>query len=234
MQQRFVERAIDRLAQVVEVAAQGVRIRQTVAPDLAFDVAAADHLRRLAHQDREQAQADRRELQFLSAARHPHARGVVDQVADLQRFGAYLAALAADQRPHARFEFLDREGLHEVIVRARGQAADLVVERIARGQHQYRRGFPGFPAQLAADLEPVHARHHQVEDDGVVAVLVRKAQSVDTIARVVHSEPAAFEVFADHLGNVAVVLDHQDQAGRFVTVAHGGSFRFVKITPRGS
>jgi hypothetical protein len=45
--------------------------------------------------------------------------GVEHQVGDAQHLGADLAAVAADQRAHARFQFLDREGLDQVVVGAR-------------------------------------------------------------------------------------------------------------------
>src|SRR4051812_31540978 len=63
VQQGLLERLVDRLAEVVEMAAERVGIRQPVAPDFALDFLAAHHARRFAHQDRQQLQADRRELQ---------------------------------------------------------------------------------------------------------------------------------------------------------------------------
>src|SRR3546814_25949 len=45
VQQLLVERLVDGLAQVVEMAAQRVGIGQAVAPDLALDLLAADHAR---------------------------------------------------------------------------------------------------------------------------------------------------------------------------------------------
>src|SRR5688572_21783209 len=62
MQQLLVEWLVDGLAQVVQMAAQRVRIGQAVAPDLALDLLAADHARRLAHQDGQQAQSDRKSV----------------------------------------------------------------------------------------------------------------------------------------------------------------------------
>src|SRR5687768_1995636 len=97
MQQLFVEWLVDGLAQVVQMAAQRIRIRQAVAPDLALDLLATDHARRFAHQDGQQAQANGRKLQLAAAARDAQAGGVEHQVGDLEHLASDLAALAADQ-----------------------------------------------------------------------------------------------------------------------------------------
>src|SRR5690606_6948824 len=116
VQQRLVERLVDDLAQVVQMAAQGVRIGQPVAPDLALDLLPIDHPRRLAHQDGQQLHADRRKLQLGAAAGGAHAGRVEHQVGDLEHFRADLAALAPDQGAQPGFELLDREGFGQVVV----------------------------------------------------------------------------------------------------------------------
>src|SRR5690606_26394134 len=60
VQQRPVERLVDRLAQVVQVAAQRVRVGQAVAPDLALDLLPAHNPRRLAPDEGAQLPPDRR------------------------------------------------------------------------------------------------------------------------------------------------------------------------------
>jgi hypothetical protein len=85
------------------------RNRATVSPDLALDVAPAHHARRFAHQDGEQPQADRRELQILPCARDAQRGGIEHQVGDAQHLGADLAPIAPDQGAQAGFEFLQRE-----------------------------------------------------------------------------------------------------------------------------
>jgi hypothetical protein len=81
-----------------------------------------------------------------------------------------------------------------------------------------------------ADLHAVQARQHQVQDDDVVTVLRRQPVAIEAVGGVVHLEPAALEELADHFGNVAVVLDDQDQSRRFLRCAHGIPlvFSFVK------
>src|SRR5690606_42083544 len=83
-----------------------------------------------------------------------------------------------------------------------------------------------FLAQALADFHPVQPRQHQVEDHDVVTVLGGQPVAVQAVGRVVDFEAAAIEVFADHLGDVPVVLDDQDQAGGFLGSPHHGQVSF--------
>ncbi len=230
VQQRFLERLVYNFAQIIQMAAQRVGIGQQIAPHFALDVAPADHARRLAHQDAEQLQSDRRHGEFLRAAREAQRGGVEHEIADFQHFGADLAAIAADQRAHARFEFADFERLDQIIVRAGIQAGEFVVERVARGEHQHGRGFLHFAAQPAADFEAIHTGQHEIENDHVVAVRLGQMQAGNAVAGVVEAVAAAFEEFADHLGNAAIVFHQQDQSGLFFALFHRCPplFTFVK------
>jgi len=102
--------------------------------------------------------------------------------------------------------------------------------RVARGQHQHRRGLAGVVAQAATDFDAVQTRQHQVQHDHVVTVLGRQAITVQPILGVVDFEAAPFQVLADHLGNITVVFDHQHQAGGLLCLTHGipSFFSFVK------
>ena len=242
MQQRLLERLVYNFAQIIQMTAQGVRIGQQIAPDFALDRAPANDARRLEHQDRQQAQADRRNQQFLAGARQAQAGGIEHQVADAEQFGADLAALTPDQSAHARFELADLERLDQIVVGASVESDELVLERVARGQHQHRRRFLAVDAQLAADIQAIHARQHEVEHDDIVAVGHGQMQSGHAVRGVIDAVAAAFEELADHFGNPAVVLDQKDQTGLLVTLFHGlpfpattagAVFTFVKDACRG-
>ena len=84
-----------------------------------------------------------------------------DRVADRPR-----RAGAAQQGPQARLQLADIERLDEVVVGARVEPVDAVRDRVARGQHQDRDAIAR-PAQLAADLEPVDARHADIEHERI-------------------------------------------------------------------
>ena len=76
--------------------------------------------------------------------------------------------LGLEQRPHARLHLQHLERLGEVIVRARLEAARLVLHFFERGE-KHDRHFGGLRhlAQAPADFVAVHARHHDVEQHQV-------------------------------------------------------------------
>lgn len=176
------------------------------------------------------AQADRRKLQLGAGTGGAHAHRVKHQVGDLEHFRAHLATLATDQGTQARFQFLDRERLGQVIVGAKAQAGELVVQRVAGRQHQHRGGLACVVAQAATHFDAVQAWQHEIQHDHVVAVLRGKTIAVQAVLRVVDLEATAFQVLADHFGDIAVVFDDQHEAGRFLGLTHGLSsvFSFVK------
>jgi hypothetical protein len=66
----------------------------------------------------------------------------------------------------ARLQLADVERFHEVVVGARVEPVDAVLDRTARGQHQHRHAVTARP-QLPAHLEPVEAGHADIEHDRV-------------------------------------------------------------------
>jgi hypothetical protein len=137
----------------------------------------------------------------------------------VSRFGddqhARLRGLAAaGEHGQARFDFLQRERLDQVIVGARIETGQFVVERIARGQHQHRRLFAALGAQLAADFQPVHAGQVEVEHDGVEIVDDRQVQAGDSVGGIVHGVAAVLEIVTEVGGDIAVVFDDEDAHGR--------------------
>ena len=67
-----------------------------------------------------------------------------------------------------------------------------------------------------ADFDTVEPGQHEVEHDNVVTVLRRQPVAVQAVGRVIDLEAAAFEELAHHFGNIAVVLDDQDQTRRLL------------------
>ena len=73
------------------------------------------------------------------------------------------------ERPDARLEGKDVEGLCDIIIRAGLKAHEQVCVLAARGEHDYRHG--GEAADFLTGFEPVFLRHHQVEDYEVIVPL---------------------------------------------------------------
>ena len=120
------------------------------------------------------------------------------------------AAPATNERVQARLQLLDLERLDQVVVRARLETLDLVVERIARGQHENGRIAPRILAQAPAKLHAVDSGKNQVEHDRVPFAGHGEVKPRHAVARVVHEVAAPFEKRVDHLRDVPAVLDDQD------------------------
>ena len=86
------------------------------------------------------------------------------------------------QRAQARLQLLERERLDEVVVGARVEPGDPVVDRVAGGEHQHRRAVAGV-AQAAADLQAVDPGHRDVEHDRVVAHLGHAVERLAAVGR---------------------------------------------------
>ena len=204
-----VEWLVDHRAQAVDVHAQRIRIRQLLAPHAGFEFLARDHRGRRLHQRLQDLQAGRIELQQLAIATHFERVEVVLEVGDGQHPGLHAAA-APRQRIQAHLDFLQRERLDQVVVGAGVEAGELVVERIARGQHQHRRLLARLVAQLAADLEAIHARQVEVEHDRVEVMDHGQVQPGHAVGGEVDGVAAILEVVAEVGGDVLVVFDDED------------------------
>ena len=116
---------------------------------------------------------------------------------------------AAAQRFYAYFQLLHGERLDEIVVGAGLKALDLVLELIARREHQHRRRALDLLAQLAADREAVEGRQHEVEDNDVVVMGRGKVQPGDAVGGIVERVALGLEIVADVLGDVSMVFYYQ-------------------------
>ena len=124
--------------------------------------------------------------------------------------GVTATSTPADERAQTRLQLLDLERLDQVVVRPRPQTLDLVVERVARRQHENGRVAPRILAQAPAKRHAVDSGKNQVEHDRVPIPGHGEVKPGHSVARVVNEEAAPFEKRVDHLRDVAVVLDDQD------------------------
>ena len=153
----------------------------------------------------------------LAGHAHLAARGVEHDVADgdgglVPGFGGGAVPVAAAQRGLDARDHLARvERLRDVVVRAHLQPDDLVDVLGARGEHQH--GHARLAADGGADLEPVEAGHHQVEQDEVGIDL---AEAVERLAAVgCGDDLVAFvaEVEAQQAHDVGFVVGYEDAGG---------------------
>ena len=83
------------------------------------------------------------------------------------------------QSAEAGEELLLHERLRNVVVGAKVETGDAIIDRVARGQHHD--GRPLGVAQAAEHLAAIHDRHEVVEHDGVIITFHRFTESFLTI-----------------------------------------------------
>src|SRR3954469_22289715 len=104
-------------------------------PDVRRDRGAIDHLSGVQHEELEQRELLRRQLDLVSRAAHSLGVQIHHEVGDVKGLGQRRAA-ASRQRAHAREELAKREWLGEVVVGTYVEPRHSVIDCIARGQHQ--------------------------------------------------------------------------------------------------
>jgi hypothetical protein len=118
---------------------------------------------------------------------------------------------AAQRRSHAAAELANRERLRDVIVGAELETQHLVDLVVARSQHDDRD--VATSPQLLADLEAVHLRQHEVEDDEIDSVLIEPAKRLLPIVRLDHAVPVALERIRQQLLDGLLVVHEEDGGG---------------------
>ena len=182
-------------------------------PHLLGDERAGQDLAGPTHQEREQREFLRREIQRLLRARGPAADEIQFEVGQAHDFERSRRA-APQQGAHAREQLGERERLHQIIIRAEFEAAHAIMHGITRGEKQ-RGGLFTLAAQPTEDGPAILARHHHVEDDQVVGAGLRLVQAIRPVARRIHDESIFGQPFSQELPRLRVVFNDQDAHGEW-------------------
>ena len=124
-----------------------------------------------------------------------------------QSTGAWRAPAAQD-RLDARHQLARAEGLADVIVGAEVETDEAVDLLDARRHHHDRHVAEA--AELAADLEPVAAREHQVQENEIGRVRAHPGHDLESICDAMRLEALGPEVIGLERGELGFVLDDQD------------------------
>ena len=143
--------------------------------------------------------------------------------------GRLLApAPPAQQAADARQQLVETERLGQIVVGAFLEAAHQVLRVVLRGEDQDRhvvaRG-----ARAAQHLDAVHLGQHQVEDHELEAArgIGQPARGGGAVARDLDRVALRREIEAQTLGQMRLVVDHQDPRHRGPPYAAGGAARSV-------
>src|SRR5581483_2226075 len=160
------EGPVDLLPEVAHVDVDDVRVSFVgEVPDVVQDLRSREHGSRVPHEVLEERVLLCGEVDRGVAPLDDPGGGIEGKVAH-PKDGGTLERSAAHQRAEPRGELAERKGFREVVVGTRVEPPHAVLERVAGGQHEDRGPHPSL-AEPAADLESVHVRQHDVQDDRV-------------------------------------------------------------------
>ena len=215
---------VDLLAQVGDVELDDVGLAaEVVVPHPVQDLRLRQHPPRVAHEEAQQLELGGGQLDRGVAAAHLVAVLVQGQIADDER--RVLAGRghpgAAQQPAQPRDELLDAERLGDVVVAARGQAGDAVLDGVLGGEEQHRH-LGALAAHPAQHLEAVEVGQHDVEDHGVRPELARRAHGGRAVGRGPHLPALVPQRHREQLREGGLVVDDQDPDGAAVRAAQRG------------
>ena len=124
------------------------------------------------------------------------------------RVGSALPGRSPDERLQTGQQLRKRERLRQVVVAARLQTLDAVVNRPARAQDEHG-GMDAARADAIDERQPVETRQHHVDDRGVVASADRQLDAPFTVGRDIDGMTGFGQALADEVGDRRVVFDHE-------------------------
>ncbi|KPW88704.1 hypothetical protein ALO75_200069 [Pseudomonas syringae pv. coryli] len=118
-----------------------------------------------------------------------------------------MATAAPGQGLQAGDQFQKGKRFAQVIIRAFAQAANAVVDLLARGQHDHGRLFAC--AQRTQYTKTIQTRQHHVENHDRMVILQRQVQALDPVARHVHGIALFGQAATQVIGGFFFVFDNQ-------------------------
>src|SRR3954453_6760005 len=215
------------------------RVAQVVvAPDPVEQRVAAQHLAGMARQLRQEVELRTGQCDVLAVS-GDGASGEVDDDGPEMEPGGFVrtASGTAESCPDAGDELWHLERLLDVIVGA-GFEPDDDVDGVGAGRQHHDRNGRG-PADLAADLEAVDAREHDVEEHEVGGFRSESGEGFGPVAGGRDGEPGVAQADGRDLADRGVVFDEQDPgvhprqyASRYPRVASNAAFSRARCSAR--
>ena len=184
--------------------------REVGPPDVLEQAVAGEDDAGIAGEGGEEVELPGPELEAAVAHGRLAAAGIDAEVADLHGAAASRGDLGpAEDRPDPGDEGARVERLRHVVVRPELEPDDRVDVVVPRREHED--GRVAAAADLAADLEAVDLRQHEVEDHEVGVVAGVEGEGGLSVARAHDDEALLLEVQAQQVDDVPLVVDDEDR-----------------------
>ena len=199
-------------AQAAHVGVDGAAVaRVAVAPDIAEQGFAVEHLAAAFHERNHEPEFEGGEIQFAASEPHLEAAAVKFEGTHAEFLAGFARAGLLDEQLQAQNEFARAERLGQVVIGAQFQASHALLGTRFGGEHdngnlrgRFRR------ADLPADIFAPHLGDHQIEHDGGGKFFPRHPQPGHAIARLEHVVALSAKVQAEQVEDVGFVLDDQN------------------------
>src|SRR5436190_9531989 len=199
---------VELLAQVAHVRLDDVGVAaEVVVPYVVQDLPLRQDAPRVEHEEAEQVELGAGELDELVAAPDLARLLVQGQVREAEHL-RLVRVRPPQNGAYARDDLGEAERLRHVVV-ADGEALELVLRRILRGEEDHRRPLMPVP-QAARDREAVQVREHHVEDDQVGAEVVDRLLGASPGRGLARLEALVAERGGDGVGDRLLVVHDED------------------------
>ncbi len=156
------------------------------------------------------------EIDELAAPSDLARSGVELEVGEAEHVGRVVGSETPQQGAQASEKLGECKGFRQVVVRPGVEPRDPAVDLGAGGQHQHGNLVPD-AAQAPADLEPVRARHEDVEDDRIrLRVHLESPKCLLAVLGKLDVVALELERTPQGVAHSALVVDHENAHGRIV------------------
>ncbi len=159
----------------------------------------------------QQRQLARGQVDVRAAERHARLSGNHGERADPD-LGVAIGSLPSQQCADARFELGHLERLHEIVVGARIESTNTVLDRVTGSDDQDRQAAILF-AKTAHQGHTVHSRQHQIDDCKIVVAGQQRVQRGAPVGVRVYLVAGLTQQGAQRLAQLLVVFDNQESHG---------------------
>ncbi len=130
------------------------------------------------------------------------------EFSEFDDFGGFLSVVTSSESSDAGSELSIITGLHEIVVSTIVQSSDDIVLCGTRSEHDDGCG-SSLGSELATDLDTIHVRELDIEDDDVIVRLCSFYISFNSISSECTTDILSCEVASDRLCKCDVVFDEE-------------------------
>ena len=194
-----------------------------LAVDVLADRRSRDERAAMANHQLEDRVLARGQLDRHVLAIHQPRRPVDGDIADDEHRRG-IAAGSPHERAKARHELGDGKGLRQIIVGAKIERLDAIVDGVERRQNQHRRARARLP-QILQQRPAAALRHHQVEHHRIVGHFAEHVLRFVAIRGDVDGKVRLAERTAQRAGQIGLILD--DEHSHCFLIAAGAVWRIL-------